>query len=273
MGVNGILADHVAANQILARHVVAQTLTGDKLVIGGVGALQLARGSVIGDKLPDAVITSAKIGRLAVNDSHIRTLAADKLFGLQAEFDDLTVRAAQVTGTLVASQIDTRRLSVDLAYVHGLLDANMITGLQAEFDTLTVQGAQIRNLVVTSAEIGTAAITSLNLATGAVTAGKAAADAIDEPNLTSGVRRKLNERPTKWYDEISVVLGRAATIRDGWLSDPNAVVYDLSDLVETQVEGGLYRARLRFSHCAVIWRKNASGYVTDIDFECGPIPD
>lgn len=202
----GTIDATIEGNMINPRSIGSGTIKGSMIKLGGVGAGQLADGSVNGLKVALGAIEYAHIGEAAINQlsanaitairADIRELVAGNITTDQLYADLAVIAAAQITaaniekaniqwaqiGTLAAEiakvvNAEIKNAKIDWAQIENAeidaadiknLSASIATIVKAEIELAEIDWARIKNVEVDTAQIKLGAITRALIAAGAI---------------------------------------------------------------------------------------------------------
>lgn len=192
IGINGILADHVAADQILARHLVSNSIitrhltalaiTGDKIAAGTIDAS--TKLTALQAAISVLTVDWAQMRNVSVNNAQIANLAVGSLKIAGRAVTGAKLALGSVSGShIVANAIGSLHI---VANAIGSLQiaANAVGSAQIAIGAIL--GVNIAVGAVGSLQIAALGVGSTNLASGAVTGSKVASSAIGALQIAAG---------------------------------------------------------------------------------------
>ena len=195
VGINGILADHIAADQIVGRHILAQAkllpmhIAAAQILALHIGADQvqanhLQANSVALSSIQDGAVSEVKITPGAITVTKIADFAVtgDKLSVGAVSETKIEAGAITVTkiqdGAISSTKIEAGAITTDKIGVNQILAMHIATGQIIARHVLAGQ--------ITADKIAVGAITADKIAANAITAGKIRAGAVTVAAIGSG---------------------------------------------------------------------------------------
>ena len=140
VGINGVLADHIASDQILARHIVAGTITALQIAAGTITAAEIAANTITASK-----ISSVNLSAVTGNFSSLAVTGRLEAGSITTDVQNYEMIYSSSSGTSI-TQADAGTLLTVSADVNDFDELQLIVSVHASFTrigSLTIPVASI----------------------------------------------------------------------------------------------------------------------------------